>query len=102
MDRRPATWDRDIDTSQPDNVATVIKWNDQNLALASEYERNVGKLIEEKSLKVEELKNNQQASPIDIQRLREEIESLKSLFDNYNLGMNYFRRARGGRSGLRE
>jgi colicin import membrane protein len=70
--------------------------------LASEYERNVGKLIEEKSLKVEELKNNHQASPIDIQRLREEIESLKSLFDNYNLGMNYFRRARGGRSGLRE
>ena len=102
MDRRPATWDRDIDTSHPDNVATIIKWNDQNLALASEYERNVGKLIEEKSLKVEELKNNQQASPIDIQRLREEIESLKSLFDNYNLGMNYFRRARGGRSGLRE
>jgi hypothetical protein len=70
--------------------------------LASEYERNVGKLIEEKSLKVEELKNNHQASPIDIQKLREEIESLKSLFDNYNLGMNYFRRARGGRSGLRE
>ncbi|MDQ3972257.1 MAG: hypothetical protein M3219_02390 [Thermoproteota archaeon] len=70
--------------------------------MASEYERNVGKLIEEKTLKVEELKNNHQASPIDIQRLREEIESLKSLFDNYNLGMNYFRRARGGRSGLRE
>jgi hypothetical protein len=70
--------------------------------LASEYERNVGKLIEEKTLKVEELKNNNQASPIDVQRLREEIESLKSLFDNYNLGMNYFRRARGGRSGLRE
>jgi hypothetical protein len=70
--------------------------------LASEYERNVGKLIEEKTLKVEELKNNHQASPIDIQRLREEIESLQSLFDNYNLGMNYFRRARGGRSGLRE
>jgi hypothetical protein len=70
--------------------------------LASEYERNVGKLIEEKTLKVEELKNNHQASPIDIQKLREEIESLKSLFDNYNLGMNYFRRARGGRSGLRE
>ena len=102
MDRRPATWDRDIDNFHTDNVATIIKWNDQNLVLASEYERNVGKLIEEKTLKVEELKNNHQASPIDIQRLREEIESLKSLFDNYNLGMNYFRRARGGRSGLRE
>jgi hypothetical protein len=70
--------------------------------LASEYERNVGKLIEEKSLKLEQLKNNQEVSLTDIQRLQEEIESLQSLFDNYNLGMNYFRRARGGRSGLRE
>ena len=70
--------------------------------LASEYERNVGKLIEEKSLKLEQLKNNQEISLRDIQRLQEEIESLQSLFDNYNLGMNYFRRARGGRSGLRE
>lgn len=70
--------------------------------MASEYERNVGKLIEEKSLKLEQLKNNQEISLTDIQRLQEEIESLQSLFDNYNLGMNYFRRARGGRSGLRE
>jgi hypothetical protein len=70
--------------------------------LASEYERNVGKLIEEKNLKLEQLKNSQERSLTDIQRLQEEIESLQSLFDNYNLGMNYFRRARGGRSGLRE
>ncbi len=70
--------------------------------LASEYERNVGKLIEEKNLKLEQLKNSQEISLTDIQKLQEEIESLQSLFDNYNLGMNYFRRARGGRSGLRE
>ena len=70
--------------------------------LASEYERNVGKLIEEKNLKLEQLKNSQETPLTDIQRLQEEIESLQSLFDNYNLGMNYFRRARGGRSGLRE
>jgi hypothetical protein len=70
--------------------------------LASEYERNVGKLIEEKNLKLEQLKNSQEISLTDIQKLQGEIESLQSLFDNYNLGMNYFRRARGGRSGLRE
>jgi hypothetical protein len=70
--------------------------------LASEYEPNVGKLIEEKNLKLEQLKNSQEISLTDIQKLQEEIESLQSLFDNYNLGMNYFRRARGGRSGLRE
>jgi colicin import membrane protein len=37
-----------------------------------------------------------------VQRLANEIETLETLFENYNLGMNYFRRARGGRSGLRE
>ena len=43
--------------------------------LASEYERNVGKLIEEKNLKLEQLKNSQEISPTDIQKLQEEIES---------------------------
>ena len=30
------------------------------------------------------------------QRLADEVETLESLFENYNLGMNYFRRAKGG------
>ena len=70
--------------------------------MSSEYERNVGNLIIEKTQKIEELKKNQRAAPVDLQKLEEEIETLRSLYDNYNLGMNYFRRARGGRSGLRE
>jgi peptidoglycan hydrolase CwlO-like protein len=70
--------------------------------MSSEYERNVGNLIIEKNQKIEELKKNQRAAPVDLQKLEEEIETLRSLYDNYNLGMNYFRRARGGRSGLRE
>lgn len=37
-----------------------------------------------------------------IETLVTEMETLQSLFENYNLGMNYFRRARGGRAGLRE
>jgi colicin import membrane protein len=70
--------------------------------VSSEYERNVGNLIIEKNQKLEELKKNQRVSAVDLQKLEEEIETLRSLFDNYNLGMNYFRRARGGRRGLRE
>jgi colicin import membrane protein len=38
----------------------------------------------------------------EIAMLTLEIESLQSLFENYNLGMNVFRRAQGGRAGLRE
>jgi colicin import membrane protein len=70
--------------------------------LASEYERNIGKLILDKIKMLQELKENQHSKSSDVQKLEEEIESLRSLYDNYNLGMNYFRRARGGRSGLRE
>jgi archaellum component FlaC len=70
--------------------------------LASEYERDLGKLIIDKKKLLDELKENQHASASDVQKLDEEIETLRSLYENYNLGMNYFRRARGGRSGLRE
>jgi colicin import membrane protein len=70
--------------------------------LATEYERNIGKLIIDKYEKLEGLKKNQHSNAADILKIEEEIETLRSLFENYNLGMGYFRRARGGRSGLRE
>ena len=70
--------------------------------MASEYERDLGKLILDKKKMLEELKENQHGDVSDVRKLEEEIETLRSLYENYNLGMNYFRRARGGRSGLRE
>jgi hypothetical protein len=70
--------------------------------LATEYERNLGKLIFDKCEKLEELKKDEHGNTAEILRIEEEIETLRSLFENYNLGMGYFRRARGGRSGLRE
>ena len=71
--------------------------------MSSEYEHNVGKLLAEKKEKLEQLtKKSPDASKAEIETLMTEIETLQSLFENYNLGMNYFRRARGGRAGLRE
>jgi colicin import membrane protein len=70
--------------------------------MSSEYEQNVGKLLIEKSDKLRELRKNNESNKEEIERLMTELETLQSLFDNYNLGMNYFRRARGGRAGLRE
>jgi len=83
-------------------AAKNIKSNVYTPQLASEYERNLGKLILDKNKMLEELKENQHGNASDIQKLEQEIETLRSLYENYNLGMNYFRRARGGRSGLRE
>lgn len=70
--------------------------------MSSEYEKNVTKLIQEKLDKLEYLKKAKNWDNAEVLRLVNEIETLESLFENYNLGMNYFRRARGGRSGLRE
>jgi hypothetical protein len=70
--------------------------------MSSEYEKTVARLIQEKLEELESMKEAQMQDRSKVQRLKDEIETLESLFENYNLGMNYFRRARGGRSGLRE
>lgn len=70
--------------------------------MSSEYEENVVKLLTEKREKLDRLKLDTQYSKEETENLMTEIDTLQSLFENYNLGMNYFRRARGGRSGLRE
>ena len=70
--------------------------------MSSEYEQNVGKLLSEKMEKYESMRNDANVSNIELETLQSEIETLESLYDNYNMGMNYFRRAKGGRSGLRE
>ena len=67
----------------------------------AKYEKNVTKLIQEKLDKLEYLKKAENWDNSQVLRLVNEIETLESLFENYNLGMNYFRRARGGRSGLK-
>ncbi len=70
--------------------------------MSSEYEQNVGTLLAEKMEELEELEKNPDTKNVQKKVLVSEIETLQSLFENYNLGMNYFRRARGGRTGLRE
>jgi hypothetical protein len=70
--------------------------------VSSEYEHNVGKLLAEKKAKLEELMKNPDQQRDEIASLSTELETLQSLFENYNLGMNVFRRAQGGRAGLRE
>lgn len=70
--------------------------------MSSEYEKTVARLIQEKLEELASMKEAQMQDRSKVQRLKDELETLESLFENYNLGMNYFRRARGGRSGLRE
>lgn len=63
---------------------------------------NFSAMIKTLAEKVQKLQNNTNSSKSEIDFLKMEIETLESLYDNYNYGMNYFRRAQGGRDGLRE
>jgi predicted DNA-binding protein len=70
--------------------------------MASEYEITLAKLFLEKKAKLDELLKDPERNKSRIEMLSIELETLASLMENYNLGMNVFRRAQGGRSALRE
>jgi colicin import membrane protein len=70
--------------------------------MSSEYEHNVGQLLAEKRAMLAELSKDREENLGKIAQLTLEIEALESMYENYNLGMNVFRRAQGGRAGLRE
>ena len=70
--------------------------------MSSEYEHNVGQLLAEKRAQLELLQKDSEANRGKIGKLLLEIDALENMFENYNLGMNVFRRAQGGRAGLRE
>ncbi|MDR4510620.1 MAG: hypothetical protein MRJ93_02820 [Nitrososphaeraceae archaeon] len=69
-----------------------------NGLMSSEYEHNVGKLIFQKKELLNKLMKTRDNKDYEVRSLINEIEALESLFTNYNLGMNVFRRAQGGRS----
>lgn len=70
--------------------------------MSSDYERDIAGMLIDKNDQLEKLKKNLERNSLKIQLVMREIEALQALFENYNLGMNYFRRARGGRAGLRD
>jgi hypothetical protein len=70
--------------------------------MSSEYEYIVAELLVKEGEKLKELQKNPEKNKLEIEDLTNRIQTTQSLFENYNLGMNYFRRAKGGRTGLRE
>lgn len=68
----------------------------------SNYESGVEKFLEETKQKLKKLKNDPRASKKDIITTQQELEYLESIYENYYIGMNVFRTAKGGRNKLRE
>ncbi len=67
----------------------------------SNYERGVDSFLEETKQKLEQLKNNPDATKKEIKETEDEIIYLESLHENYYIGMNVFRTAKGGRGKIK-
>lgn len=65
--------------------------------MATLYEDNIRKLLDEKKQKLDELKDDSNTSKHEIDKLEDEISVLTMLYENYNIGMGAFRRAKGAR-----
>ena len=68
----------------------------------SNYELGIKNQSEEIQQRLERLKNDPNSSSQEIHLAEEDLKTLDYLYENFNLGMNVFRTAKGGRSKLRE
>lgn len=66
------------------------------------YESGIQDLIDKTKQKLDQLLNDPEANPQEIELEKLALKKLDYLFENYNLGMNVFRTAKGGREKLRE
>lgn len=68
----------------------------------SNYEVGITDLLKEKMEKLDLLRGNPEANPADIRQAEEDLKTLDCLYENFNIGMNVFRTAKGGRDKIRE
>jgi len=66
----------------------------------SNYERGVNDFLDESKLNFEKLKNDPESTEKEILNAANDIKYLESIHENFYIGMNVFRTAKGGRSKL--
>lgn len=66
----------------------------------SHYESEVRNFLEESRVRLEKLKNDPDVTAKELSNAKHDVSYLESLHENYFLGMNVFRTAKGGRSKL--
>jgi colicin import membrane protein len=68
----------------------------------SNYESSLSDMIEDAKRKLDKLLNDPEPNRQEIELAKLNLKKLDYLFDNYHMGMNVFRTAKGGRDTLRE
>ena len=69
---------------------------------STNYESGIQELIDETKQKLDQLLNDPEANPEEIKLVKLALKKLDYLFENYNLGMNVFRTAKGGREKIQD
>ncbi len=67
----------------------------------SNYEHAVDEFLEEANQRLEKLKNDPESTENQIKNAKNDIIYLKSLHENFFIGMNVFRTAKGGREKIK-
>ena len=68
----------------------------------SNYEVGLEDLLAEKRSLLAKLEANPETRHETLQSAREALQIVEGLWQNYHIGMNVFRNAKGGREGIRE
>lgn len=68
----------------------------------SNYEVGLEDLLVEKRNLVAKVESDPHSTKEILQSAREELQIIEGLWENYHIGMNVFRNAKGGRDGIRE
>jgi len=68
----------------------------------SNYEVGLEDLLTEKRNLIAKLEADPQTNQETLQSAREALQIIEGLWQNYHIGMNVFRNAKGGRDGIRE
>ncbi len=68
----------------------------------SNYEVGLEGLLKEQRELISKLESQSQPNKETLHLAKEELQALETLWENYHIGMNVFRNAKGGRDGVRE
>jgi len=74
----------------------------QEFSGVSNYEKGIESIKQETEEKLNRLKNDPNSSSAEIKQVEIDLKKLNHLFENYHVGMNVFRTAKGGRDKLRK
>ena len=94
--RKALNYEDTTPTYDPQNIL------DERYGGTSNYETGITVLGDELQAKLDRLKSDPEALNEDIEKIEQDLSYLDSLHENYYLGMNVFRTAKGGREKLRD